>query len=93
MPQETFEDSDDVFAENLITSFFMLLGILAVSSSMFLLGYLTIEAVYSQQLSPSLMPSLIVAASFLAVGLGAVHFFRRRRELRKKKAESLFWTR
>jgi len=90
MPSGTTEDKDDIFIENLNTALFLLLGVLAVAASVILLGYSAVAAVYSQQLSTSLLTTPVFAILLLVVGLGSVHVFRKRRGLKRKKARSLF---
>jgi len=90
MSPGTTEDKDDIFIENLNTALFLLLGALAVAASIILLGYSAVVAVYSQQLSMSLLSTPVFAVVLLAVGLGSVHVFRKRRGLRKEKARSFF---
>jgi len=90
MSPGTTEDKDDIFIENLNTALFLLLGALAVAASVILLGYSAVVAVYSQQLSTSLLSTPVFAVVLLVVGLGSVHVFRKRRSLRKKKARSFF---
>jgi len=90
MPQGSKEDKDDVFIENLNSALFLLLGVLAVAASMILFGCSAVAALGSQQSSMSLLTTLIFAVLLLAVGLGSVHFFRRRRQLRKKKTSAFF---
>ena len=90
MSPGTTEDKDDIFIENLNTALFLLLGALAVAASVVLLGYSAIVAFYSQQPSTSLLTTSVYAVVLLAVGLGSVHIFRKRRSVRKKKARSFF---
>jgi len=89
--QETVEDREDVFIENLCTALFLLLGTLAVFASVVLLAYSAIVTVYSQQLAMNILTSSIFAAFLLVVGLGSLHLFRKRRRLRKEKTSSLFY--
>jgi len=89
--QETVEDREDIFIENLCTALFLLLGTLAVLASVVLLAYSAIATVYSQQLEMSILTSSIFAAFLLVVGLGSLHLFRKRRRLRKEKTSSLFY--
>jgi len=90
MPQGSMEDKDDIFIENLNSALFLLLGVLAVATSVILFCYSVIVAVYSQQFSMSLLTTPIFSVFLLVVGLGSVHFFRKRRKLRKKKTDSFF---
>ncbi|HKZ94471.1 MAG TPA: hypothetical protein VJ249_07830 [Candidatus Bathyarchaeia archaeon] len=90
MLRATAEDKDDVFIENLNTALFLLLGILAVAASVILLGYSAFIAVSGQQFSEGLLTTSGFASLLLVIGLGSVHLFRRRRQLRKKRADSIF---
>lgn len=90
MPQGTVEDKDDIFVENLNTALFLILGVLAAVASVILLGYSTIAAMYAQQFSTSFLPTSVFAVLLLAMGLGSVHLFRRRREERKRKTHAFF---
>jgi len=89
--QETVEDREDLFTENLCTALFLLLGTLAVFASVVLLAYPILATVYSQQLAMSISTRSIFAAFLLVVGLGSLHLFRKRRRLRKEKTSSLFY--
>jgi len=90
MPQEPAEDKDDVFIENLSTALFLLLGSLAVSASVILLGYSAMSFVYSRQFSLSLLTTPVFAVSLLVIGLCSVYLFRKRRKARKEKTSRVF---
>ena len=90
MPQRSTEDKDDVFIENLNCALFLLLGVLAVASSVILFCSSVVVALGNQQFSASLLTTPIFAVLLLVIGLGAVHFFHKRRQLRKKKTDALF---
>jgi len=90
MPQESKEDKDDIFIENLNSALFLLLGVLAVAASVILFGSSVVVALGSQQFSTSLLTTPIFAVLLLVVGLGSVHFFRKRRQLRKKRTNAFF---
>lgn len=90
MSPGTTEDKDDIFIENLNTALFLLLGALAVAASVILLGYSAVVAVYSQHLSTGLLTTPVFAVLLLGIGLGSVHVFRKRRNLRKKRTRSFF---
>jgi len=89
-PQVSTEDKDDVFIENLNSALFLLLGVLAVAASVILLGCSAVVALGGQQFSIGFLTTPIFAVLLLAVGLGSVHFFRKRRQLRKKKTDAFF---
>lgn len=80
------EDKDDVFVENLNMVLFLALGVLALAASVILFGYSTISAVYSQQLLASVPTTFGFAAVLLMIGLVSVLLFRKRREIKRKKA-------
>ena len=90
MPHGTKEDKDDIFIEDLNTALLLLFGILALVASVTLFGFLAISVVYSWQFSTTSPTTPALALLSLAIGLGAVHQFRKRRQIRKEKNDSFF---
>jgi len=90
MLQGTREDEDDVFVDNLNTALFLFLGSLSVFASVILLVYSATAVVHSQQFLMSFLHTSILAAFLFFIGLGALHLFRKRRTLRKRKKSAFF---
>jgi len=86
------EDKDDVLIENLSTVLFLVLGVLALSVSVFLSVNAAIVVATALQLSFGLVPMSFFAVLSGVLGLGALYLFRKRRRLRKEKENSPFYS-
>jgi len=86
------DDKDDVLIENLSTVLFLVLGVLALSVSVFLSINAAIIASAAMQLSFGLVPMSAFAVISGVLGLGSLHLFRKRRILRKNKENSPFYS-
>lgn len=92
MSHGNIEDKDDVLIENLSTVLFLVLGVLALSVSVFLSVNAAIVAATALQLSFGLVPMSFFAVLSGVLGLGSLCLFRKRRRLRKEKENSPFYS-
>jgi len=88
--QESIEDEDDIFIQNLNTVFFLLFGIFSVIASMILFVHSATVAFYSQYLPIDFLIKPVSAALVFAMGFGSMYIFRKRRESAKRKKTAFF---
>jgi len=85
--ERTIQDGNDTVGEGTITGLILVIGIISIVSSIAMVVGSVVQVVHKQQILMELFKTLIVAGLLLAIGLGSLHFFRKRlRALARKKS-------
>lgn len=80
------QEENDKIGEGTITGLILVIGVLSMINSVAMVVDLVVQAVSKQQILTELFKTLIAAGFLLSVGLGSLHFFRKRlRTLAMKK--------